>query len=843
MKNLVTLTTIAVCIMLLNASVMGQITYTNTTSGSWSTMVWSPAGSPTATDNVVIADGFTVTIDQAVSIANLTVGQGASGILTFDGVAARAVVVSGNLTVSAGGTFITQAAGTFTNTLSIGGDLTNNGTLDMSRNGSTFVCNVTFSKVGDQTISGSGTLTRFRGVTLNKVGVGNRVVASADVTMAGSQLFIFTNGTWEQTAGTLSETSGSQTIAATGALIISGTGNLNMAINGSIAVNGTLTVNTSGTFIMGAGANSVTTVGTPTINFTAGTVTIIGRLTLTLGNTTINGATILIDQQATNNLAATSNAFECSSTGNLTFTSGSVTIVDPNGLGDDTRTGRDIKLTSTGTMNLAGSSFYLGDGVSTTPTFGTGTGFLIGANANTISNLVLRTGGIAGRNVLLKQDLTVSGVLTRTSGTFAAGGSALTLGPASTLLYNGTTSQTTGLELPASLNSLTVNNPAGVTLGGTVTVTGTLTLSSGLLTLGAQNLTLSASSTISGASSSSYIVAEGTGTVNKTFTADGSFAFPVGDNTGTPEYSPVTLNFTGGAYSSASASVRVTNAKHTSNTSLADYLTRYWTVTQSGITGFSCVATFSYIPADVVGTEAGIDLGQWNGSTWADLGATNPVTHTLSGTVSSFSDFTGGEPGALPIQLASFVGSAIGGHAVRLDWTTLSEINNFGFYVQRRLSTEQQFTELPSSFVPGHGTTLIPQQYTFTDNTAGVGHWFYRLKQLDLDGTSTITDPIEVDVLTGVKETAPREFVLNQNYPNPFNPSTEIKFSVEQNAMTTLKVYNILGQEVVALFNGIAEAGQYYSVRVDATSLPSGMYFYTLESGQRKDIRKMLLLK
>jgi hypothetical protein len=197
----------------------------------------------------------------------------------------------------------------------------------------------------------------------------------------------------------------------------------------------------------------------------------------------------------------------------------------------------------------------------------------------------------------------------------------------------------------------------------------------------------------------------------------------------------------------------------------------------------------------------------------------------------------------LPIQLASFTGAAISNNAVRLDWATLSEVNNFGFYIQRRNASEQTFAELPNSFVPGHGTTLIPQYYTFTDNTAGVGRWFYRLKQVDLDGTITLTDPIQVDVLTGVGESAPKEFALNQNYPNPFNPSTEIKFSVEQNGLARLRVYNLLGQEVGTLFNGMAEAGRYYNVKLDASNLPSGMYFYKLESGQKNDLKKMLLLK
>jgi hypothetical protein len=199
--------------------------------------------------------------------------------------------------------------------------------------------------------------------------------------------------------------------------------------------------------------------------------------------------------------------------------------------------------------------------------------------------------------------------------------------------------------------------------------------------------------------------------------------------------------------------------------------------------------------------------------------------------------------GALPIQLASFSGTAISNNAVRLNWMTVSEINNYGFFVQRRHASEQTFSELPNSFIPGHGTTLVPQHYTFTDNAAVAGHWFYRLKQVDLDGRTSFTDPIEVDVLTGVPEVVPIEFSLYQNYPNPFNPSTEIKFSVEANGPTTLTIYNVLGQEVSTLFKDIAEAGRYYRVKLDASNFASGMYFYMLESGQRIEMKKMLLLK
>jgi hypothetical protein len=197
----------------------------------------------------------------------------------------------------------------------------------------------------------------------------------------------------------------------------------------------------------------------------------------------------------------------------------------------------------------------------------------------------------------------------------------------------------------------------------------------------------------------------------------------------------------------------------------------------------------------------------------------------------------------LPVQLASFTGAMVDEHTVRLEWTTLGEVNNYGFIVQRRMITEQAFVGLPNGFVPGHGTTNVPQHYRLTDNTAGRGTWFYRLKQIDLDNTAHYTDPIRIDIVTDVNVHEPIDFSLSQNYPNPFNPSTKIEFSVATTERTLLEVYDVLGQRVTTLFDGVAQSGQLYTVAFDAWNLGGGMYFYRLQNGNRSDMKKLLLLK
>ena len=89
----------------------------------------------------------------------------------------------------------------------------------------------------------------------------------------------------------------------------------------------------------------------------------------------------------------------------------------------------------------------------------------------------------------------------------------------------------------------------------------------------------------------------------------------------------------------------------------------------------------------------------------------------------------------------------------------------------------------------------------------------------------------------------PSTFQLCQNFPNPFNPMTTIKFSVERTDRATLDIYNILGQHVMQLYDGLAEAGVYHKVRLDVLNLASGTYIYRLQSGERTQARKLLLLK
>ena len=239
----------------------------------------------------------------------------------------------------------------------------------------------------------------------------------------------------------------------------------------------------------------------------------------------------------------------------------------------------------------------------------------------------------------------------------------------STVTYDGTSGQT--IPETNTFYNLTVDNAGGVTVNADATVNNGLGLTNGLVTLGDNHLTLGASATIIGTpSATNMIVTNGAGVLKKLLSASGSFTFPVGDNTDTAEYSPATLNFTSGTFAGgAYATVNATNTKQPNNTSTTDYLNRYWSVTQSGISSFSCDTTFNYLAADVAGTEADIYGGQYKDSAWTVLNAVDAANNRFLATVTGFSDFTGVEASSPATQASSISFSSVVQTQMALSWT------------------------------------------------------------------------------------------------------------------------------------------------------------------------------
>lgn len=227
--------------------------------------------------------------------------------------------------------------------------------------------------------------------------------------------------------------------------------------------------------------------------------------------------------------------------------------------------------------------------------------------------------------------------------------------------------------------NLTLNNASGITLGGNSTLNGSITFTSGRITLGSNNLMLGTSALVAGApSATSMVVATGSGQLRKSFSGTGSFTFPVGDAIGTVEYTPVTVNFTAGSFAAGNyAGVNLTNSAYPGAT--GSYINRFWGVTQSGITGFTCNATFKYMPADVVGTENLIYCLRITPVSVVYFSVANTASDLLTANgITEFGTFTGVQ------QLA----------AKTLNLTALLEglYNGSGTMLKARNATGDQFT-------------------------------------------------------------------------------------------------------------------------------------------------------
>ncbi|MBS1550788.1 MAG: T9SS type A sorting domain-containing protein [Bacteroidetes bacterium] len=187
----------------------------------------------------------------------------------------------------------------------------------------------------------------------------------------------------------------------------------------------------------------------------------------------------------------------------------------------------------------------------------------------------------------------------------------------------------------------------------------------------------------------------------------------------------------------------------------------------------------------------------------------------------------------LPVELSSFTANVNGNNA-ELKWTTSSEENNSGFEIER---SDKSGFWVKRGFVQGHGNSVVPVNYSFTDRNLTAGKYLYRLKQIDYNGN------FEYFNLSGeVLISNPSVFRLSQNYPNPFNPSTRINYDIAVTGLVRLFVYDITGKMITELVNSIQSPGS-YTVGFDGSSYCSGVYFYKIETGEFSEIRTMFLVK
>ncbi|MCW8804362.1 MAG: T9SS type A sorting domain-containing protein, partial [Ignavibacteriaceae bacterium] len=159
--------------------------------------------------------------------------------------------------------------------------------------------------------------------------------------------------------------------------------------------------------------------------------------------------------------------------------------------------------------------------------------------------------------------------------------------------------------------------------------------------------------------------------------------------------------------------------------------------------------------------------------------------------------------------------------------------NNQGFEIER-MNSSGKYKQ--AGYVAGFGTTTEPKLYSFIDSKLDAGNYTYRLKQIDFDGSFEYSSEVNIEV------ELPLQYALEQNYPNPFNPSTKISYSIPEDGLVKLAVYNLLGQEVATLVNAFQKADR-YEINFNASSLSSGVYVYKIESPNYIASKKLVLMK
>ncbi len=200
----------------------------------------------------------------------------------------------------------------------------------------------------------------------------------------------------------------------------------------------------------------------------------------------------------------------------------------------------------------------------------------------------------------------------------------------------------------------------------------------------------------------------------------------------------------------------------------------------------------------------------------------------------------------LPVELVS-VSTAVKQNNVELHWKTATELSSHGFEIERKQiplnpplqgeSREAAEGFRKIGFVEGAGNSNAPKEYSFADAKVTNGKYEYRLKLVDRDGSFKYSQSVEAEV-----KFVPSVFSLSQNYPNPFNPSTAITYQLPKNSHVSLKVYDILGKEVVTLVDEVKEAGS-YNVQFNAQNIASGVYFYRMVAGDIVQMKEMMLIK
>ena len=464
---------------------------------------------------------------------------------------------------------------------------------------------------------------------------------------------------------------------------------------------------------------------------------------------------------------------------------------------------------------VAGQSPARADNVITS-----GTTFKVTAGTMVVSSasLVVKSGATLDNSgvLILKKGLTNENVSPNSIGS-------------GTAEFSGTANQTVSGQ--SVIQNLTANNASGVTISGDTRVNGVLSLTGGNVALGSGNLVLGPSAMVSGTPSATLmIILTGTGELRKEFPSGftGAFTYPVGDDTGTPEYSPVTLTFTGGTFGPGNyAGVSLKNTSYPDPNITGNYLNRYWTITQSGISAFTCNASFQYVASDVTGTESKLACTRVNPLPWTTYAVTNAVTHLLTAQgIGSFGSFTGVRSTTPPANQDLTNITIPNGTTTCYDATQVLTVAGNG-----------------NTFLVNNGgsVTLVAGSKVSLLAGAMVSSGGYLHAYITTNGTfcgSTfnplVAGNIQKEAVIEAETPVKNQFI--RVYPNPTTDIVIVELQgADANAVANVTVYTMQGSRLLQkTMNGETK------LQFSLAGRPTGMYMVHVQSGERSEIAKVV---
>lgn len=776
------------------AQTIGKLSVTNNTT------VNLQAG---AANTLTIAGGTGTDLD--VATGSLLVLDGSNAI-TLNIATAATASISGAMTVQGGQHLFTAAdasgitfntGGTFTtgtgfsspaSTGPFGSQATGVNNSVVFASGSSFIQNAgsnPFQKTAPASIVVFQTGSLFKAQQNAALSVSGRTYANLEINLAAFSQ--------NQTGGTAMNVD--NLTITDGTLNLNLTGGVNIRGNISVAAGETLTFTP-------ASASTVTFNGTSNQSIT-------NNGTLTFGN----NASVLISKSSGNvilNTNAQLNNLTISASNTLDLNGQTLSItgfmnnggalVANNGTVDFTGTSGTQNLTSGGTGT--GKTFYnlTHSGAST---------LQLQANSLRIINNFINNAGPFDANGL---NVTVGGNFS-SDGTYNAGSGALT--------FDGASAQSWGGAIASNYGDVVINKSAGSVTAGNNLQANNLTLTSGKVVLGSNNLTVTVG--LSGGSSSSFVVTNGTGTLTINNITAAAKAFPVGNST----YNPLTIANGSGHNWTVRVEDAVNNVAAPFNTNKA--VLRTWHITPSvNPPSVGADITFQYDDSDPsqLGTSFSTaeDVQLWHyGIAWtASSGAITPTgtaggvrTITRTG-LTRFSPYAiANISGPLPVTFISFSGYK-DGNRNQLRWTTATEINNAGFDVQRSADGINYVSVgFVNSLAPG-GNSSDAITYSFTDNAPAGTKQFYRLRQVDIGGAAKLSNVV---LIRGGK---PNSVAIDGLFPNPALQYVNVLIAAPGKDNITLIVTDMAGRIVTRRIVNV-EAGS-NTVPVDISRLNSGSY-------------------